>query len=30
MEYEFIALELAGQEAEWIKGLLADVLLWGK
>jgi len=30
MEYEFIALKLAGQEAEWIKGLLADVPLWGK
>jgi len=30
MESEFIAFELAGQEAEWIKGLLADVPLWGK
>ena len=30
MESEFIALELAGQEAEWLKGLLADVPLWGK
>ncbi|TYK30305.1 Retrovirus-related Pol polyprotein from transposon TNT 1-94 [Cucumis melo var. makuwa] len=28
MESEFIALELAGQEAEWIKILLEDVLLW--
>ena len=27
MEYEFIALELAGQEAEWIKSLLGDVPL---
>jgi len=30
MESEFIALKLAGQEAEWLKGLLADVPLWGK
>jgi hypothetical protein len=30
MESEFIALELAGQEAEWLKCLLADVPLWGK
>jgi len=30
MESEFIALELAGQEAEWLKGLLVDVPLWGK
>jgi len=30
MESEFIALELAGQEAEWLKDLLADVPLWGK
>jgi len=30
MESEFIALELAGQEAEWLKGLLADVPLWEK
>ncbi|KAA0036921.1 ty1-copia retrotransposon protein [Cucumis melo var. makuwa] len=29
MESEFIALELAGQEAEWIKNLLGDVSLWG-
>ncbi|KAA0052032.1 ty1-copia retrotransposon protein [Cucumis melo var. makuwa] len=28
MESEFIALELAGQEAEWIKNLLEDVPLW--
>jgi len=27
MESEFIALELAGQEAKWLKGLLADVPL---
>lgn len=30
MESEFIALELAGQEAEWLRGLLADIPLWGK
>ncbi|XP_057247454.1 uncharacterized protein LOC130589857 [Beta vulgaris subsp. vulgaris] len=30
MEYDFIALELAGQEAEWIRSLLADIPLWGK
>jgi len=30
MESEFIALELAGQEAEWLKILLADVPLWRK
>ncbi|KAL0553831.1 hypothetical protein IC582_007735 [Cucumis melo] len=29
MESEFIALELVGQEAEWIKNLLGDVPLWG-
>ncbi|KAL0553398.1 hypothetical protein IC582_007293 [Cucumis melo] len=28
MESEFIASELAGQEAEWIKNLLGDVPLW--
>jgi len=30
MESEFIALKLEGQEAEWLKGLLADVPLWEK
>ena len=30
MESEFIALELVGQEAEWLKGLLTDIPLWGK
>ena len=30
IKYEFIALELAGQEAEWLKGLLIDIPLWGK
>ncbi|KAL8156771.1 hypothetical protein AgCh_001759 [Apium graveolens] len=29
-ESEFIALELAGQEAEWLRCLLADISLWGK
>ncbi|KAL2230421.1 UNVERIFIED_CONTAM: hypothetical protein Sindi_1636500 [Sesamum indicum] len=29
MESEFIALELAGQEAEWLKNLLGVVPLWG-
>ncbi|MDV3146714.1 MAG: Ty1/Copia family ribonuclease HI [Sweet potato little leaf phytoplasma] len=29
MESEFIALELAGQEAEWLRSLLQDVPLWG-
>ncbi|XP_070049708.1 uncharacterized mitochondrial protein AtMg00810-like [Nicotiana tomentosiformis] len=30
MEFEFIALELAEQEAEWLRNLLADVPLWGR
>jgi len=30
MESEFIALELAGQEAEWLKDFLTDIPLWGK
>ena len=30
MESEFIALELAGNEAEWMRHLLADIPLWGK
>ncbi|KAL0367008.1 UNVERIFIED_CONTAM: hypothetical protein Sradi_3590900 [Sesamum radiatum] len=29
MESEFIALELAGQEAEWLRNLVGDVPLWG-
>jgi len=29
MESEFIALELAGQEAEWLKNLLGDIQLCG-
>ena len=30
MESEFIALDLAGQEAEWLRSLLADLPLWGR
>jgi len=30
MESEFISLDLAGQEAEWLRNLLVDVPLWGK
>ena len=30
MESEFIALELAGQEADWLRSLLADIPLWGE
>ncbi|KAL0367584.1 UNVERIFIED_CONTAM: Retrovirus-related Pol polyprotein from transposon TNT 1-94 [Sesamum radiatum] len=29
MESEFIALDLAGQEAEWLRNLVGDVPLWG-
>ncbi|KAK4381706.1 Retrovirus-related Pol polyprotein from transposon TNT 1-94 [Sesamum angolense] len=29
MESEFIALELAGQEAEWLRNLIGDIPLWG-
>lgn len=29
MESEFIALELVGHEAEWLRNLLSDVPLWG-
>ncbi|XP_019173288.1 PREDICTED: uncharacterized protein LOC109168888 [Ipomoea nil] len=29
MEAEFIALDLAGQESEWLRNLLADMPLWG-
>ena len=28
MESEFIAIELAGQEAEWLRNLLTDMPLW--
>ena len=28
MEAEFITLELVGQEAQWLKGLLPDIPLW--
>ena len=30
IESEFIALELAGQEVEWMRNLLADMPLWGR
>jgi len=30
MESEFIALELAGQKAEWLQSLSTDMPLWGK
>ncbi|KAK4406055.1 Retrovirus-related Pol polyprotein from transposon TNT 1-94 [Sesamum angolense] len=29
IESEFIALELAGQEAEWLRNLIGDIPLWG-
>ena len=29
-ESKFITLELAGQEAEWLRNLLADMPLWGR
>ena len=28
MEVEFIALEKASSEAEWLRNILADILLW--
>lgn len=28
IKYEFIALDLAGQEVEWLRKLLVDSLLW--
>ena len=30
MKAEFIALKLAGQEADWLKGLLANMSLGGR
>ena len=30
MESEFIALDLATQEADWLRNLLANIPLWGK
>ena len=30
MELEFVALEMAGTEAEWLRTLLADIPLWTK
>ncbi|KAE8686443.1 hypothetical protein F3Y22_tig00111061pilonHSYRG00022 [Hibiscus syriacus] len=29
MDSEFIAVDLAGQEVEWLRSLLADIPLWG-
>ena len=28
MEYEFIALDKAGEEAEWLRHFLEDILIW--
>ena len=30
MEFEFVALEKVGIEAEWLRNLLADIPLWDK
>lgn len=30
MEYEFIALDKAGEEAEWLRNFLEDIPLWPK
>ena len=30
MEYEFIALELVSQEAEWLRSLMTNIPIWGK
>ncbi|GKD50798.1 zinc finger, CCHC-type containing protein [Tanacetum coccineum] len=30
MEYEFMALAVAGKEAEWLKNLILEILLWSK
>ncbi|GJV21218.1 zinc finger, CCHC-type containing protein [Tanacetum coccineum] len=30
MEYEFVALAAAGKEAEWLKNLLLEILVWVK
>nr|GEW11841.1 zinc finger, CCHC-type [Tanacetum cinerariifolium] len=30
MKYEFVALAAAGKEAEWLKNLLLEILLWSK
>ncbi|KAM1701974.1 hypothetical protein ACFXTN_025167 [Malus domestica] len=30
MESEFIALDLAGEEAEWLKNFLEDIPMWPK
>jgi len=30
MEAEFIALDLSGEEVDWLRNLLADIPLWNK
>ena len=30
MEYEFIALDKAGEEAEWLRQFLKDIPIWPK
>ena len=30
MEYEFIALDKAGEEAEWLRQFLEDIPIWPK
>ena len=30
MEYEFIALDKAGEEAKWLRQLLEDIPMWSK
>ena len=30
MELEFVALEKAGTEAEWLRNFLSDVSIWNK
>ena len=30
MESEFIALDLVGQEVEWLRSLMVDIPLWGR
>jgi len=29
MEFEFVTLDLVNREVEWLRGLLANVPLWG-
>ncbi|GKE08017.1 hypothetical protein Tco_1411568 [Tanacetum coccineum] len=30
MKFEFVALEAAGKEAEWLRNLILEILLWSK